>query len=144
MIRRPPRSTLFPYTTLFRSVWLGGGLDPQLSLHARRGRLLSATAFRTAAGPDRPQGRRTPREAGDAGLGTYRRRLGGRAREGGRGPAPPARPAGLSQRAAEGRAPPQTRRPGAPLAAGAPERGPPARPGRPPAPPSPAPRPGPG
>src|SRR2546429_4973572 len=23
MIRRPPRSTLFPYTTLFRSVWLG-------------------------------------------------------------------------------------------------------------------------
>src|SRR2546430_12265909 len=24
MIRRPPRSTLFPYTTLFRSVQLGG------------------------------------------------------------------------------------------------------------------------
>src|SRR2546430_9424874 len=24
MIRRPPRSTLFPYTTLFRSVGLGG------------------------------------------------------------------------------------------------------------------------
>src|SRR2546426_5271521 len=23
MIRRPPRSTLFPYTTLFRSDWLG-------------------------------------------------------------------------------------------------------------------------
>src|SRR5258708_13899796 len=23
MIRRPPRSTLFPYTTLFRSVWNG-------------------------------------------------------------------------------------------------------------------------
>src|SRR5256885_3234538 len=23
MIRRPPRSTLFPYTTLFRSVWSG-------------------------------------------------------------------------------------------------------------------------
>src|SRR5258708_10052510 len=22
MIRRPPRSTLFPYTTLFRSIWL--------------------------------------------------------------------------------------------------------------------------
>src|SRR2546422_7066722 len=30
MIRRPPRSTLFPYTTLFRSR-LGGGADP----HAR-------------------------------------------------------------------------------------------------------------
>src|SRR5260221_5043281 len=24
MIRRPPRSTLFPYTTLFRSTYLGG------------------------------------------------------------------------------------------------------------------------
>src|SRR5438874_3119931 len=24
MIRRPPRSTLFPYTTLFRSVWEAG------------------------------------------------------------------------------------------------------------------------
>src|SRR2546427_6602659 len=24
MIRRPPRSTLFPYTTLFRSAWLAG------------------------------------------------------------------------------------------------------------------------
>src|SRR5258708_9221703 len=23
MIRRPPRSTLFPYTTLFRSLWIG-------------------------------------------------------------------------------------------------------------------------
>src|SRR4051794_41367807 len=27
MIRRPPRSTLFPYTTLFRSVGLVGGMD---------------------------------------------------------------------------------------------------------------------
>src|SRR2546427_9297586 len=26
MIRRPPRSTLFPYTTLFRSLTLGAGL----------------------------------------------------------------------------------------------------------------------
>src|SRR2546430_8762386 len=29
MIRRPPRSTLFPYTTLFRSV--GGGVSHRLS-----------------------------------------------------------------------------------------------------------------
>src|SRR2546427_6843076 len=30
MIRRPPRSTLFPYTTLFRSrSWLGPGAGPQ-------------------------------------------------------------------------------------------------------------------
>src|SRR5258708_9694564 len=27
MIRRPPRSTLFPYTTLFRSVHAGGNCD---------------------------------------------------------------------------------------------------------------------
>src|SRR5256885_8958614 len=34
MIRRPPRSTLFPYTTLFRSLisWgMAGGLDPALA-----------------------------------------------------------------------------------------------------------------
>src|SRR2546427_7626520 len=28
MIRRPPRSTLFPYTTLFRSLEAGGGRFP--------------------------------------------------------------------------------------------------------------------
>ena len=28
MIRRPPRSTLFPYTTLFRSAFLGSGVLP--------------------------------------------------------------------------------------------------------------------
>src|SRR5256885_5307382 len=28
MIRRPPRSTLFPYTTLFRSITLNGPLAP--------------------------------------------------------------------------------------------------------------------
>src|SRR2546429_6434745 len=27
MIRRPPRSTLFPYTTLFRSLLVGGGIS---------------------------------------------------------------------------------------------------------------------
>src|SRR5260370_25773075 len=27
MIRRPPRSTLFPYTTLFRSDWLNSGVQ---------------------------------------------------------------------------------------------------------------------
>src|SRR5256885_9237823 len=35
MIRRPPRSTLFPYTTLFRSCTLGGTAPPD---PARRGR----------------------------------------------------------------------------------------------------------
>src|SRR2546422_1394350 len=32
MIRRPPRSTLFPYTTLFRSQRAGGGRLPGASL----------------------------------------------------------------------------------------------------------------
>src|SRR2546422_7415490 len=35
MIRRPPRSTLFPYTTLFRSD-AGGGGDAHLPARARR------------------------------------------------------------------------------------------------------------
>src|SRR2546422_8108234 len=30
MIRRPPRSTLFPYTTLFRSAFVGGPSEPQV------------------------------------------------------------------------------------------------------------------
>src|SRR3712207_8553686 len=40
MIRRPPRSTLFPYTTLFRSVFYRGDWCPycngQLASYARR------------------------------------------------------------------------------------------------------------
>src|SRR2546430_6959134 len=32
MIRRPPRSTLFPYTTLFRSWNFGSGLGAEVSL----------------------------------------------------------------------------------------------------------------
>src|SRR5437899_10039229 len=32
MLRRPPRSTLFPYTTLFRS-WLRGGAPALVSSH---------------------------------------------------------------------------------------------------------------
>src|SRR2546422_4761365 len=35
MIRRPPRSTLFPYTTLFRSLPVAG---PCLRVHAREAR----------------------------------------------------------------------------------------------------------
>src|SRR5437867_10797769 len=30
MIRRPPRSTLFPYTTLFRSIVLGAGTSTRI------------------------------------------------------------------------------------------------------------------
>src|SRR3712207_9343836 len=43
MIRRPPRSTLFPYTTLFRSLirpWSGQG-EPALLLHEVRWQVLA-------------------------------------------------------------------------------------------------------
>src|SRR2546422_6284516 len=36
MIRRPPRSTLFPYTTLFRSVLSDAGLRQGLGAEGRR------------------------------------------------------------------------------------------------------------
>src|SRR2546423_8844188 len=43
MIRRPPRSTLFPYTTLFRSEWIIPGIDGISAdvgdLHAYRARI---------------------------------------------------------------------------------------------------------
>src|SRR3712207_8206183 len=45
MIRRPPRSTLFPYTTLFRSRWHGV---------ARRTPARRAAAARTSSRPTRP------------------------------------------------------------------------------------------
>src|SRR2546422_5169408 len=40
MIRRPPRSTLFPYTTLFRSLWPCCASRSGLAFHrsSRRGR----------------------------------------------------------------------------------------------------------
>src|SRR5687768_18433224 len=37
MIRRPPRSTLFPYTTLFRSLRDGGQLHEEAALPGREG-----------------------------------------------------------------------------------------------------------
>src|SRR3712207_8137185 len=35
MIRRPPRSTLFPYTTLFRSVRAEGGLGNEIGVSGK-------------------------------------------------------------------------------------------------------------
>src|ERR1035441_7628345 len=42
MIRRPPRSTLFPYTTLFRSMSPKGGIKPhkRFSIQAKRSEVL--------------------------------------------------------------------------------------------------------
>src|SRR2546425_7380707 len=52
MIRRPPRSTLFPYTTLFRSPF--GGRAPRRSRESRTARSTSAiTVAATNASPGR-------------------------------------------------------------------------------------------
>src|SRR2546422_7873445 len=57
MIRRPPRSTLFPYTTLFRSVigWSNGGVfaialvnGPSLERQRRRGVVLPRSEEHTS------------------------------------------------------------------------------------------------
>src|SRR5256885_2243747 len=73
MIRRPPRSTLFPYTTLFRSValgWHGRGLDAGLrpglagawaAGGARRRAINGGHAGCCLPGPLRPPGGRRPR-----------------------------------------------------------------------------------
>src|SRR2546426_6757227 len=57
MIRRPPRSTLFPYTTLFRSMTghlLGGagGLEAGLSVLALRDQIIPPTINYENADPD--------------------------------------------------------------------------------------------
>src|SRR2546422_7281740 len=54
MIRRPPRSTLFPYTTLFRS----RSLPPKTAASHRRGRARAPTA---RAGRPTPPARTSPR-----------------------------------------------------------------------------------
>src|SRR5690554_7074240 len=45
MIRRPPRSTLFPYTTLFRSAYSYGTENPMLAIEK-----ISATTLRNIIG----------------------------------------------------------------------------------------------
>src|SRR5687767_15641334 len=47
MIRRPPRSTLFPYTTLFRSSgWSHAGASPRRLRYGRSGRCGHGCAWR--------------------------------------------------------------------------------------------------
>src|SRR2546428_3359585 len=48
MIRRPPRSTLFPYTTLFRSLWLSE--QPRVFAFVRGNGLARRFAARFVAG----------------------------------------------------------------------------------------------
>src|SRR5260370_10747105 len=57
MIRRPPRSTLFPYTTLFRSQHLPFGWD--VALPWRRNRRRSQRGLITAARWSRRSGYRS-------------------------------------------------------------------------------------
>src|SRR2546426_12551526 len=71
MIRRPPRSTLFPYTTLFRSLSAYAGVEPRVLPEGSRialadgaGRELGVTC--TAV----PVARRPPRYARQATAGT--------------------------------------------------------------------------
>src|SRR5437899_6106938 len=63
MIRRPPRSTLFPYTTLFRSPFSAAGsagFDPRLesgSFHLR----ITRSPFAADSGTNPPQDRKSTR-----------------------------------------------------------------------------------
>src|SRR5256885_11445605 len=68
MIRRPPRSTLFPYTTLFRSAGAGGGLGAERKSAPRTDAWLASPA-RADAGPAAAQrrlGLRMPRHRAGA------------------------------------------------------------------------------
>src|SRR3989441_9967669 len=53
MIRRPPRSTLFPYTTLFRSIPGRSGILVDQGLEAVEGRSLSVTGQKRVVGVQR-------------------------------------------------------------------------------------------
>src|SRR5256885_11013938 len=59
MIRRPPRSTLFPYTTLFRSIWLRTRLKRPVvqgreSRKSQRGQALKPVSAGFYMNPCRP------------------------------------------------------------------------------------------
>src|SRR2546427_6452615 len=64
MIRRPPRSTLFPYTTLFRSQPAAHGLGRTLSL-ARSGHLVRDHAGAGLRAPELLHGAQDLRGLGD-------------------------------------------------------------------------------
>src|SRR3989441_2786187 len=55
MIRRPPRSTLFPYTTLFRSAPLIMVVDDSLTVRKITSRLLEREGYRVLTAKDRSE-----------------------------------------------------------------------------------------
>src|SRR5260221_12793031 len=82
MIRRPPRSTLFPYTTLFRSE---AEVLPDVVLREITAAALDQSRLREAARPHRDNGADGARV--------------------GRGPAPPGQPPAAAERAPPARPP---------------------------------------
>src|SRR2546430_17730724 len=79
MIRRPPRSTLFPYTTLFRSVFLDEAEDAE---NATDPRLAVAAVDRGAERADVRAGPRGLSQQGHRGQRGPRRPIGGGERAG--------------------------------------------------------------
>src|SRR2546430_6778402 len=71
MIRRPPRSTLFPYTTLFRSIESWDELSVPLHFLNPEGNVPVAPVYTNCAAPPLP----TPRRCHDVGafVGTFSR-----------------------------------------------------------------------
>src|SRR5258707_7950615 len=66
MIRRPPRSTLFPYTTLFRSLsaWANGAPGEGVRLTDPAGKLLKPKSFEAGwqpAGAEKTEDRKSTR-----------------------------------------------------------------------------------
>src|SRR2546430_12995762 len=76
MIRRPPRSTLFPYTTLFRSRGGGGAPDASGDRGVRRGRRGRSRVGRAdlRRGRAARRGRADARRAAGVGQGTADRK----------------------------------------------------------------------
>src|SRR2546430_6373946 len=62
MIRRPPRSTLFPYTTLFRSPFPSQAAPVLSRLQSQRGTVRDCEGLRIRKGPVRPVQRRGTRQ----------------------------------------------------------------------------------
>src|SRR5258708_15531815 len=67
MIRRPPRSTLFPYTTLFRSLKSSRPLRPWKSIRGGRGSTVISRLARRASNVRASRGKSAPPSASPGG-----------------------------------------------------------------------------